>query len=206
MPNETEEFNKIASEIFAPIYPVIAGQIIKKTGINKGICLDIGSASGHLGKAISSISDLYVFLMDDSYDALCIAEKQLYEKNQNLRFKITYGDVHKIPFGEESVNLVVSRGSLWFWQDKKKAIEEIYRVMAKGGFAYIGGGFGNKELKEKISVRMTELNNEKWEDRMKRIRGECTKEYLDKLLSEMKLPFEIIDDDSGLWVVISKIK
>jgi hypothetical protein len=38
--------------------------------------------------------------------------------------------------------LVVSRGSLWFWDDQVKGPQEIYRVLKPGGVAFVGGGLG----------------------------------------------------------------
>ncbi|MBC7343666.1 MAG: methyltransferase domain-containing protein, partial [Clostridia bacterium] len=35
-----------------------------------------------------------------------------------------------------------------FWENLEKAFKEIHRVLAPGGIAYIGGGFGTSELKK----------------------------------------------------------
>ena len=43
------EFDEIAERIFAPIYPVLAAQIMAETGIKRGNCLDIGCGGGLLG-------------------------------------------------------------------------------------------------------------------------------------------------------------
>jgi 2-polyprenyl-3-methyl-5-hydroxy-6-metoxy-1,4-benzoquinol methylase len=49
MSRNAMEFDKIAQEIFFPIYPVIADDILKLTGIRSGRLLDVGSGGGHLG-------------------------------------------------------------------------------------------------------------------------------------------------------------
>jgi hypothetical protein len=36
-------FDKIAREVFAPVYIALATQIKEATGITKGVCLDVGS-------------------------------------------------------------------------------------------------------------------------------------------------------------------
>ncbi|MDR3555775.1 MAG: methyltransferase domain-containing protein [Syntrophobacteraceae bacterium] len=59
------------------------------------------------------------------------------ERSDTLR-----GDVAAIELPDYSVNLVVSRGSVFFWEDCRGAFKELYRVLAPGGVGYIGGGLG----------------------------------------------------------------
>lgn len=204
MEKKEYEFDTIANTIFAPIYPVIAGQIVVKTGITQGVCLDIGSSGGHLGIAMKEITDLQVLLMDKSETALTIAVNRIAEGGHNGRIKVLLGDVQQIPLEENSVDVAVSRGSVWFWEDKYKAFNEIYRVLKSGGAAYIGGGFGTAELREEVAVKMNVINNGKWAEKQKSIRGDNSSELFAGILNELELPYEIVDDDSGLWIVIYK--
>jgi len=48
-----------------------------------------------------------------------------------------------MPFPDNSVDLVVSHGSIFFWDDQVKGLQEIYRVLRPGGRAMIGGGAGS---------------------------------------------------------------
>jgi hypothetical protein len=48
---DAQKFDRIARSLFAPVYPVIAGQINARTGVTRGICLDIGRGGGYLGAA-----------------------------------------------------------------------------------------------------------------------------------------------------------
>ena len=47
-----------------------------------------------------------------------------------------------MPFADKSFELVVSRGSFPFWEDKVGGFREVYRVLKPGGIGFIGGGFG----------------------------------------------------------------
>ncbi|MDD4753961.1 MAG: class I SAM-dependent methyltransferase, partial [Desulfitobacteriaceae bacterium] len=137
------EFDKIAREVFAPVYPVLAGQIISNTGISRGCCLDIGCGGGYLGLALARISRLAVVLLDKSPDMLDLADGYIRESGLESRVQTLKGDVHCIPLEDGTVQLAVSRGSMFFWNDRVKAFREIYRVLAVPGVAMIGGGFGN---------------------------------------------------------------
>jgi SAM-dependent methyltransferase len=44
---------------------------------------------------------------------------------------------------DASVDLVVSRGSVFFWDDPAQGIREAHRVLRPGGWAMIGGGLGS---------------------------------------------------------------
>ena len=48
-----------------------------------------------------------------------------------------------MPFPDDTVDLVVSRGSIFFWDDPAKGLSEVARVLRPGGKAYIGGGAGS---------------------------------------------------------------
>jgi len=48
-----------------------------------------------------------------------------------------------MPFPDNSVDLVVSHGSIFFWDDQVKGLQEVYRVLRPGGKAMIGGGVGS---------------------------------------------------------------
>jgi len=47
--------------------------------------------------------------------------------------KIMKGDANKIPLGDSSIDVVTSNGVLNLVPDKKKAFQEIYRVLKRGG-------------------------------------------------------------------------
>ncbi|AOY78463.1 methyltransferase [Clostridium formicaceticum] len=206
MHSKAYEFDEIANGPFFPIYPVIAQQIKEKTGINFGRCLDIGSGGGHLGLSLAQITDMEVILLDKLADALVIAKKRAVDWGIEKRTCTLLADVHQIPMENETVDLCISRGSVWFWEDQKKGFEEIYRVLTNGGIAYIGGGFGNKELQEQVDKKMKERDSEWPKGREKFVAGN-TVEHFTKILEKIGISnFEITDDEKGIWIVFKKIK
>lgn len=201
---DAEGYDEIAREVFAPIYPVIAEQIINKTGVTKGQCLDIGSGSGYLGIALAKITELNVYLFDKSPDMLKIAGRNIFASGKETKVQTLLGDVLDIPLEDQSIDLIVSRGSIFFWEDRPRAFKEIYRVLAPGGFTHIGGGFGTPELKKKIAETMQKKNKD-WQGFVKNNLGQQNVEIFNSELLGAGIPlFEINKTEAGLWIVIRR--
>lgn len=204
MGNKAREFGRIAQEIFAPIYPVIARQAIDRTQINEGLCLDIGCGGGHLGLAIAEACDLDVYSMDNNPDAIEVLRENIVERELESRVKPLVGNVHSIPLETGSVQLAVSRGSMFFWEDKVQALNEVYRVLSPGGFAYIGGGFGTPQIKEQIDKKMLQINPDWLEFIDKNIGPEEPPKWKD-ILSKTDIPkFNIEHNPVEMWLIFNK--
>ncbi len=198
------EYDEIAREVFAPIYPVIADQIKNKTGVTKGKCLDLGSGSGYLGIALAKITELNVYLFDKSPDMLKIAARNIAASSLETKVQTLLGDVHDIPLDDQSIDLIVSRGSIFFWENRPRAFREIYRVLAPGGFTHIGGGFGTSELKKQITETMLKKKND-WHEFVKKNTGQQNLEIFNEELRSAGIPlFEINKTEAGLWIVIRR--
>ncbi|MGD9968927.1 MAG: class I SAM-dependent methyltransferase [Sulfuricurvum sp.] len=196
-------FDRIVREIFAPIYPVIAEQIIEATATRSGKCLDAGCGTGALGIALSRISDLHVTFFDQSETMLNLATGYAEQHGIASKSSFLQGDIHAIPLPDNDLDLVVSRGSSPFWDDWFQAYSEILRILKPGGKAYIGGGFGNAALREAILQAMYERNPD-WRNPFKeRIKPE--RDALPGILGRLNpYAFHFIDDESGFWALITK--
>ena len=136
-----------------------------------------------------------------------IAKKRSKELGVEYSANTILGDVQELPLEDECINLVISRGSLWFWEDKIKSLKEIYRVLRKGGIAYIGGGFGDEKTKNKVYEKMKEINGEDFEKRRKKFTEGNDVEFYNGILKEIGIKnFKIKDDEEGLWIIIKKDK
>lgn len=198
-----KSFDRIVREVFAPIYPVIAEQIVAKTAITSGRCLDAGCGTGALGIALARITDLHVTFFDHSEEMLNLASHHADQNDLNDKSTFLRGDIHAIPVPDNDVDLVISRGSSPFWDDWSRAYGEILRILKPGGMAYIGGGFGNGELRDQIVRTMSE-NNPDWRNSFKdRVASE--REALPSILESLRPSrFHIVNDDSGFWAVVTK--
>lgn len=205
---DARKFDRIAREVFAPVYPVIASQIIARTGITKGACLDIGCGGGYLGAALARISELFVHLLDASGDMLAIAARTITENGLKARAATLRGDVAAIPLRDASIDLVVSRGSIFFWEDLAQAFREIHRVLTPDGRAYVGGGFGTRQLKESIEREMKHRNrgSDQFQERVTRNLGVESRKRFETALENAGIHDATLlhDDEIGLWVLMRK--
>ncbi len=195
--------DELSKGAFAPIYPVIADQIIAKTGIKEGICIDIGAGPASLSIALAKITELKIYAMDISKETYNLSNENIKIEGLVNRIIPIVGDVHQLPFANEFADLIISRGSLTFWNDISTAFKEINRVLKPDASGYIGGGFGSHELKEEISkeLKNNNPNNKNF--------YHPPKIDINTLESAVKTAvndnYIIINDDSGLWVIIKKI-
>jgi ubiquinone/menaquinone biosynthesis C-methylase UbiE len=197
------EFDKVAREVFAPAYIAFAGQIKKATGITKGVCLDAGSGGGYLGIALANITDLDMILLDQSQEMQDIADRNILEAGLGKRLRTLFADVHEIPLDDCSVNLVVSRGSVFFWEDQAKAFREIYRVLAPGGVTFVGGGFGSVALKKQIDQEMVAIH-ENWLDVTRERMSADMMTKFRRVLDGVGVPYEIKSIEAGFGIMIRR--
>ncbi|MCK5683684.1 class I SAM-dependent methyltransferase [bacterium] len=203
-PDAIMSYKEISEKIFAPVYKVLAKQVVDDYGIDIGTGIDIGAGTGGFACEIAKITRLKIFALDKRKEMIKFMEKRIENENLTGRVIPESGDAHKLPFDENYADLIVSRGSFQFWRDKSKVFSEIHRVLKIGGIGFIGGGFGkDKKVREK-AMRLHEkiyksINN-----------GRNFKENLNLRYSEIgkilnnQNDFRINFDESGLWVVIKK--
>ncbi|MCE5213172.1 MAG: class I SAM-dependent methyltransferase [Methanobacterium sp.] len=202
---ETDPFKMDAlyKGAFAPIYPLIASQITYKIGVKEGICIDVGAGPASLSIAMAKITNLKIYAMDVKEEMCKAAERNITQAELSERIITVRGDVHHMPFPDNTADLVISRGSIPFWKDLKTAFKEIFRVLKPDGAAYVGGGFGSHLLKEKLKKGLNNEKNKSMENNFK-----IPKIDIDKLVKAVNKAginnYILINDDSGLWVLIKK--
>jgi ubiquinone/menaquinone biosynthesis C-methylase UbiE len=199
------DMDVIAKTVFAPIYPVIAQNAIAVAGISKGTCLDLGSGPGMLAMAIArELPQAEVIAFDFSEDARQMALKNIAEAGLSNRIRATAGDVHAMPFEDGFADLIVSRGSMFFWKNLKDAWREIHRVLAPGGATYIGGGFGSQALKERVVAEMLKIDPT-WDCYARNKTGsEGHKKFKEMFEGLSCDDYDIIADASGFWITLRK--
>jgi ubiquinone/menaquinone biosynthesis C-methylase UbiE len=202
------KFNIIARTAFAPIYPYIAEQIMNKFGITEGVCVDAGSGPGSLAIALARITDLKIFSLDIQPEMTALATANIAEAGLQSRVAAVTADVCAMPFADNSVDLLISRGSLFFWDDRAAAFSEIKRILKPGGVAFVGGGMGSEQIR--AQVMQTLATNEALkdvEDPFKTMMGHGQPRIdpaeLEKELVLAGANGKVIRDN-GMWVEIHK--
>jgi len=202
MKKSAEGFARIAREVFAPVYPVIAEQVLAWSGIRDGLCLDLGSGPGLLSVALAEKSNLAVIALDADPAMARIAQETAAGRTDRIAPVI--GDVHSMPVRDDTASLIVSRGSLFFWEDRVQAFREIERVLRPGGVAFVGGSFGTAALRDTIFAQM-QRRNPNWDRDVARRSGQATPDQLRRELAASAVACSRIrEEEAGFWVEIRK--
>jgi len=103
--------------------------------IRSGTILDIGSGTGFLAIEIAKRNPhLQIYGIDLSPQMVKIASRHAgYLRNARL----IVADAAEIPFENESVDFIVSTGSLHHWSRPAKVFEECHRILKPGSQAWI---------------------------------------------------------------------
>ena len=125
-------------------YAAVADDILDHVGDRGGIWLDVGSGPGGLGLALARRHEGFTLLLDPNRDSLRKALDAAGERALSARVAAVIGTAEEPPLLDESVDVIVSRGSFFFWRDRAEGLRRLYRLLRPAGMAVIGGGLGSK--------------------------------------------------------------
>jgi len=104
------------------------------TRLPEGRLLDIGTGPGRVLQAIHPINPkLELYGLDISEAMLQQAQKNLRGMGINLR----QGNIRHTDFPDGYFDLVMCSGSFYLWDQPEKGLLEVYRILKKGGVAYL---------------------------------------------------------------------
>jgi ubiquinone/menaquinone biosynthesis C-methylase UbiE len=197
------EFNeKVMKGHFRKIYPVIVRQIVDRTGVTSGRCIDLGGGPGMLGICIARITRLQVTIVDLMPECVELAIENSSLEEVSHRVDAVQGIAESLPFPDHSVDLVVSRGSIFFWEDQQQGLAEVYRVLRPGGWACIGGGFGTVELLREIEA--ARADDPEWNMKRKERMAKNPPEHYRALLERIGIDGEVEHGEAGTWILFRK--
>ncbi|MBN1804019.1 MAG: class I SAM-dependent methyltransferase [Sedimentisphaerales bacterium] len=134
---------RTSRKTLAPVYALLAEQIVSDFNLSNkdGTGIDLGSGPGTLIIELCKRTQMHWINADINPDYFA-SFYNLAEKNGvSQQVSAISADAHNLPFKDNYADIIVSRGSYHFWEDKVKAFGEIYRVLKPGAAAYIGRGF-----------------------------------------------------------------
>ncbi|NQT39806.1 MAG: class I SAM-dependent methyltransferase [Planctomycetes bacterium] len=124
-------------------YPYVVKDVLAFCRPAKGFWVDLGAGKGQVAIPLIEATGNPVVMLDPDREAMAEGLEIAREKKLENRLSAVVGCAEAMPFPDNTVDLVVSRGSIFFWDDPVKGLKEVYRVLRPGGKAYIGGGAGS---------------------------------------------------------------
>jgi len=104
--------------------------------------LDIGCGGGKVVNIFSSlIKKVKIFGIDHSLDMVNLSQKVNKNGINNGMIEIVQGDVKKLPYPNDSFNIVTAFDTISFWNDFNDSINEIKRVLKQDGIFFIVNGY-----------------------------------------------------------------
>lgn len=188
-----------------PMYPLLIQQFVDDYNLMEGIAMDIGAGPGWLGMELAKITNMKIVFLDISQDALDTAKKNFEMLDVDNEADYIKADIHNLPLESEIADFVMSRGSIWFWEEPQKGLKEIERILKPGGTAIVGGGLG-RYIPESMRTRLQGCIRQGLKERMEtrpnleEFRAMVEKAGLDN--------YRILPDSEGggRWVEIKKRK
>lgn len=138
-----------------PIYPLLIQQFVDDYHLMEGIAVDIGTGPGFLGIEMAKITHMKIEFVDIDGEALEKLKTKVATLNLDNECDFIEADVSRLPYKDNYADFIMSRGSIWFWEEPEKGLREIQRVLKPGGVAIIGGGLG-RYIPETMRKRLIE--------------------------------------------------
>lgn len=187
-----------------PIYPLLAQQFVDDYGLERGRCVDIGAGPGFVGIEIAKITEMEIYFVDLKQESLDEAQKNVEAAELENQVHFIKSDVHALSLEDDFAHFVVSRGSIWFWEDPPRGLQEVYRILKPMGTAIIGGGMG-RYLPVTMKRRLKEANKKRLAQRGEKRPGQ---EEFASMVEKAALPYwRVIQEDKdapGRWAEIKK--
>lgn len=206
--SDAEEFNRHAKGSLAPAYPYLAEYLVDRYQLaeRQGIGIDLGSGPGDVIVELARRTRAMYWIDADinphhfqyffrDIDSLGLAH----------RVGAVFADAQRLPFRDRYADLIISRGSFHFWEDRLAAFAEILRVLKPGGSAFIGRGLSpNVPLDTAGSVRGRQGGGPRYD-------LDQTEAQLRQLMSSLGIEsYEILrprpeaDVNYGIWIAFAK--
>jgi SAM-dependent methyltransferase len=190
------------NKLWGKIYPFLTSQIASLYQKDSGTVLELGPFSGGISMELAKrYPGFKVTIADESPQVLEYFEEEIKAAGLSGAIEIGKTALDSLEFNDSQFDLVIFRGAFFFLDEKGKIFRDIFRVLKKGGMAFVGGGFGKdtpNELIYEIADESRELN-----DRLGRRR--ISVKELEEIIRRAALDDRCrIVEEGGMWVIIRK--
>lgn len=121
----------------------VAQDVLRRCRPTEGVWVDLGSGSGGLGLALAELSSSLILLIEPNAEAAGQALDEARNRGLWGTVAAIVARAESIPLPDGAVDMVVSRGSIFFWDDPPAGLKEVHRILRPGCPAMVGGGFGS---------------------------------------------------------------
>jgi len=199
-------------------YPYVVEDALKFCKPHKGFWVDLGAGKGQVAIPLIEATGNPVVMLDPNRESMAEGLDIAREKGLEDRLSAVVGVAEEMPFLDDSVDLVVSRGSIFFWDDPVQGLREVYRVLRPGAMAYIGGGAGSgypkwavDKLIEGRKQRASGDDAEKWQRFVELRRPEQMKQWAEAaglgdavVMGKGAISAEDARVGQGVWLLLEK--
>ncbi len=141
-----------SERLLADRYPCVVKDVLKICHPKRGFWVDLGAGKGQVSIPLIEATGNPVVMIDPDVEAMSEGLRIARKKGLGNRLFAIVGVAEQMPLADNSVDLVVSRGAIFFFDDPVKGLQEVYRVLRPGGKAMIGGGAGSSYPKESAEI------------------------------------------------------
>ena len=100
---------------------------------NPKTILDIATGTGDLAIAMAKATDAKITGFDLSAGMLEVGKRKIAEENLQDRIEMIQGDAEKMPFADDSFDVITVAFGVRNFENLKKGLDDIYRVLKPGG-------------------------------------------------------------------------
>jgi hypothetical protein len=192
---------KEINHLWEPVFPHLASHIGEMYGRRDGAVLDVGPFAG-------TVFELRKKGVGDSFriasfpeDMTAVFGQEVLARGLGDRVDVVGTDPSLTAVNDDSVDLLVFRGALFFPSLFHTDLSVMYRVLRKGGVGFVGGGFGKytpDSIIAAIGAESRDLNL-----RLGKIGTDAEGIWRTVRGSAVESHMEVISE-GGLWVIIRK--
>jgi SAM-dependent methyltransferase len=194
-----QDIKKI-NHLWHQVYPYLTAQIMEHYRSGSGTVLELGPFSGGISRELArSNPDMVITIAAEQPEVVTYLEQEVEDAGLGHNIKVKQTDLSHLGLADSCFDLIAFRGAFFFLEDE--LLLEIFRVLAPGGLAFVGGGYGKsipQQLIDNIHDESQVLNKRlgrKW----------VTKEQLEAMLTRTGLAENCrIEEVGGIWLVIRK--
>lgn len=194
------ETKKLLNKLWGQVYPFLASVIMDDFARQSGRVLEIGPFSGGISVELARLyPNLDISITTWESDDIEYLEDELAEAGFSNRIKVVKAGPDVFDFTDAYFDLIICRGALFFLDEG--LLLESFRMLAKTGFAFVGGGYGRNTPRPVIDAIHDEshLLNQSLGKRW------ITRSVLENLVRETGLTdYCRIEEEGGLWLTIRK--